>query len=125
MYVSFDTSKCQDGKARFTYHCAQYEGQQTKSAAGRARKGKDAPATSRARETMDRFDCGGWLYITLMDDVPGHALVRLTHKHHTPYTDISISPEMLRFLEKNNGESASKVSVDFETSSRKALTMVM
>lgn len=97
------------GKSRHTYHCAQYEGRQTPSEAGKTRAGKKPPGASRARDTMDRFACEGWLYVTLLDDSPEIALVSIKHKSHVPYTDISIPPEVKVWLEQNKEKTASAV----------------
>jgi hypothetical protein len=49
----------------------------------------------RARMTMERVDCDGWLHITLDDDDLGMAVIRMTHYQcHHPYTDISIMADV-------------------------------
>lgn len=69
---------------------------------------KEVPRSKKGAQSHGSV--GGWLYVTLTDDAPDRALICVTHSFHTPYTDISITPEMKAFLEKNRGESTSKVS---------------
>jgi hypothetical protein len=46
--------------------------------------------------TMDRFKCDGWLHITLDDELEDVAVIHTTHhQNHIPYTDISISEEVM------------------------------
>ena len=83
---------------------------QSASEGGKSRTGKVALTGQRARETMERFNCGGWLYIVLPEDSPNSALLALKHACHTPYTNIAIPDEIKWFLESNKDKTPAAVS---------------
>lgn len=62
--------------------------------------------------TMDRYNCNGWLFITLNDTDLTTANIRITHhRSHHPYTDISISPDIGKIVERLKDLPAAKVCV--------------
>lgn len=87
----------------YTFYCAQFEGEQTK-------KKLTETGKRRARMTMDRYKCSGWLFITLNNDDLIMAGVRITHyRCHPPYTDISISDDVVDDIERLKDLTAAKV----------------
>lgn len=97
-------SKTSDSLKVYTYYCAQLEGEQTKH------KLNEDKNKQRARMTMDRYNCYGWLNISVDDDDLSFANIRITHHlSHHPYTDISITPEVEEIVEKLQDLTAAKV----------------
>jgi hypothetical protein len=87
----------------YTFYCAQFEGEQTK-------KKLTETGKRRARMTMDRYKCSGWLFVTLNSDDLMTAGMRITHyRCHPPYTDISISDDIADDIERLKDLTAAKV----------------
>jgi hypothetical protein len=62
--------------------------------------------------TMDRFACNGWLYVTVDEDQPRIARVRVTHHRcHQAYTDISISKDVDATIQRLKDLPAAQVEV--------------
>ncbi|KAI0643906.1 hypothetical protein C8Q79DRAFT_161111 [Trametes meyenii] len=77
----------------FMYSCCQ--------STAREKKPK-VPKGEKARDTrrMQRFECDGWLHITVS---PASDIVEVTLKHfeaHLPYDDIDLPDEWKRYIEK-------------------------
>jgi hypothetical protein len=88
----------------YTFYCAQLAGEQTKQK--RTETGK-----RRARMTMDRYKCGGWLILTINENELASVGIRLTHhRQHPPYTDISILEDIVKEIERLKDLTAAKVS---------------
>ena len=61
--------------------------------------------------TMEQYKCSGWLFVTLDRSDLKLAGIHMTHyRSHPPYTDISISEEIARDIEKLKDLTAAKVS---------------
>jgi hypothetical protein len=76
-------SKGDDNISTFKHYCAQRYGKQTNNA-----KHLD-PKKTRAQMTMDRFECGGELFITVNSNIFDAVHVRIIHKQsHTYYVGI-------------------------------------
>ena len=66
-------------------YCAQLEGEE------RQRKLHEDPTKRRGHVQMPRYNCKGWLYITVPNDRTLPIQVRMTHDEaHPHYTDISL-----------------------------------
>ena len=91
------------GTVTYTFYCAQLKGEQTKSKLTET-------GVQQVRITMDRFKCSGWLIITLdVGDLTSTG-IRITHyQPHTPYTDISLSEEVTKEVERLKDLTAAKV----------------
>lgn len=88
----------------FTFYCAQLEGEQSKNALVEDKKKR------RARMTMERYDCNGWLHVTVDEDNLSIIGLRITHHQpHHPYTDISIPEDIVHLVEKMKNSPAAKV----------------
>lgn len=62
--------------------------------------------------TMDRYNCYGWLHVSVNDDDLSSATIRITHhRPHHPYTDISVTPEVEDIVNKLKNLTAAKVCV--------------
>lgn len=105
-FKTYEKSKASDRVKTYVWHCAQLNGQATKN------KKIDEPAKRRARMKMDRFNCNGWLRITVNEDDTSIARVRLTHHRcHQPYTDISVPKGIKDIIIEMKDSSAAKVSL--------------
>lgn len=82
-------SRGNESVAVYTFYCAQLSGEQTKH------KLNEDTRKQRARMTMERFDCDGWMHITLDDED----------------LDISILPEIAQEIERLKDLSAAKVRI--------------
>lgn len=59
---------------------------------------------------MERFECHGWLRVTVDNEVPHTIKVWLTHKlPHPSYTDISIPEAVAKVIEEMKDSPAAKV----------------
>ena len=89
----------------YTFYCAQLKGEQTKH------KLTDNTSKRRARMTMDWYQCDGWLHVTVDESDLSMVCIRITHyRWHHPYTDISISDNIAKEIEKLKDLPAAKVS---------------
>jgi len=103
-YKKVETSRTSDSIKTFTFFCAQLEGEQTKQ-----RLTEDLQKR-RARMNMDRYNCEGWLRVTMTDDDGDVAGVRISHhRSHCPYLDISIPKEVDKIIEEMKDYPAAKV----------------
>lgn len=94
-YQSQYTSK-RETRTRYMYTCAQSQERKHKS-----QKGKQEDAKLRDRQAMARFDCHGWLHITLSND-DHTALVKITHgDSHIPYYCIDVPEDIKKFVYEN------------------------
>lgn len=67
----------------------------------------------RARMTMDRFECNGYLRVTMTDRDTSLAGVAITHhRSHCPYVDISVPDKVNSVIQEMINMPASKVSCD-------------
>jgi hypothetical protein len=90
----------------YVWHCAQLNGQATKN------KKIKKPAKRHVHMKMDRFNCNGWLRITVNNDDTSILRVWLTHHQcHQPYTDISIPKSIKDIITEMKDSSAVKVSL--------------
>lgn len=95
----------QTGAVTYTFYCAQLEGEQTKNKLTET-------GSRRACMTMDRFKCSGWLFVMLDAEDLSTAGIRMTHyRPHTPYTDISLSDDIIKEIERLKDLTAAKVRV--------------
>ncbi|KAJ3718730.1 hypothetical protein C8R42DRAFT_560479, partial [Lentinula raphanica] len=85
------------------FFCSQFDAEQAKS------KVHSDVTKQRSRDKMQRYPCGGWLNITMRDGYPEEARIRLTHKSHPEYVNISISPADRKVIESMRHHSPSKV----------------
>lgn len=91
--------------ARYMYHCAQVETRQQKSKKGTT-EGKP-----RDKDHMDRFECDGWLHITVFDD-SNIALVKYKHKEdHIHYWSIEVPLDVKEYVENNPDLNPTQVSI--------------
>lgn len=105
-YKKKTASKNSDHVKVYTYYCAQLEGEQTKQ-----RLHEDG-AKRRARTTMDRYKCYGWLHITLDDRNLSSSTIRITHhQSHHPYTDIETREVTVRVLGRRRREDSPEAEV--------------
>lgn len=82
--------------SRFMYHCAQADSHQHKS-----KKSGHEGAKSRDKDSMDVFDCSGWLHITITAG-ENVALVKLKHEDdHVPYWCIDVPMDVKAFVAAN------------------------
>ncbi|KAG9022921.1 hypothetical protein FS837_006091, partial [Tulasnella sp. UAMH 9824] len=89
----------------FEYFCSQWDGRQTKP-----KVHTDDPDARRDREYMMRFPCGGCLRITIDDNIPLWARVRIVHHAaHIPWVDIGPSDEIKAFINDNKRLNPSKL----------------
>ncbi|KAF8991912.1 hypothetical protein BDZ89DRAFT_973611 [Hymenopellis radicata] len=59
---------------------------------------------------MDRFECSGWLRVTVNNDNASIARIRLTHHHaHTPYLDINLGPKEKSLIDELKHLAPSKI----------------
>lgn len=90
---------------RFSYHCAQSKLRQEKS-----KKGQREGAKPRDKESMDVFDCSGWLHIYLNEN-DTIAFVKLKHEDdHVAYWCIDVPKEVRSYVLKNCHLSPAQVS---------------
>ncbi|KAE9401188.1 hypothetical protein BT96DRAFT_791205, partial [Gymnopus androsaceus JB14] len=87
----------------FQFYCAQYTAEQSKP------KLHEDPRKHRARDKMDRYDCGGYLRITMQEGYLRDARIHFSHHTHTPYVSISITPEQLQTIREMRNQSPSKI----------------
>jgi len=82
--------------SRFMYHCAQVNSRQQKS-----KKSEQENAKPQDKDSMDVFDCSGWLHITVTTGEPV-ALVKLKHEDdHVPYWCIDVPQDVKDFVHAN------------------------
>ncbi|KAI0042579.1 hypothetical protein FA95DRAFT_1636386 [Auriscalpium vulgare] len=87
--------KADPNAIRFAYYCAQNQDRQRDSV-----KIADK-AKQRDRESMQVYDCKGWLFITLRAS-SDEAIIKLRHKEaHQPYWPIDIPDDVVKFVKKN------------------------
>ncbi|KAF8230921.1 hypothetical protein L208DRAFT_1102684, partial [Tricholoma matsutake] len=105
-YKKKQVSKTCDGITMYSFYCAQLKGEQTKH------KLTDDTRKRCARMTMDRYQCDGWLHVTVNESDLSTVCVCITHYHwHHPYTDISISDNIAEEIEKLKDLPAAKVNM--------------
>ena len=91
------------GTRTYIFYCAQLDGEQTKNQLTETGK-------RRARMTMDRFKCSRWLFLTLDENDLTTMGCRVTHyRPHPPYTDISMSEDVMKEVETLKDSTAAKV----------------
>ena len=77
----------------FKYYCAQ--------SADRQKKAKDSESGRDIRR-MKRYECHGWLYVTIKREIQDDARVVIKHHmHHPRYTDISLPEKWQKFIRDN------------------------
>ena len=79
----------------YTFYCAQLAGEQTQQKC--TEMGKRC-----VHMTMDQYKCGGWLILTINENELASVGIHLTHhwQHRAPYTDISISEDIIKEIEQ-------------------------
>lgn len=86
------------------YHCAQVNSRQHKS-----RRSEHENVKSRDKDSMDVFDCSGWLHITVTTGEPV-ALVKMKHEDdHVPYWCIDVPQDVKDFIHANPDLNPSQV----------------
>ncbi|KAF7779001.1 hypothetical protein Agabi119p4_3346 [Agaricus bisporus var. burnettii] len=95
IYHSLYESK-REPHIRYMFTCAQSKEREHKS-----KKGGKEGAQSRDRRTMPRFDCHGWLHMTLHINSPS-TFIKITHQdHHVPYYCIDVPKEVQNYVLEN------------------------
>jgi hypothetical protein len=90
MYWMGIQSKDEAGSTVVTYFCAQLEGKK------RTQRLHKDPAKQRGWVQMPRYNCEGWLYITMPDDRTLPVWVWMSHEEaHPHYTDILLPEHVL------------------------------
>jgi len=93
------------GSTVVMYHCAQLKGQQSK------RRLHDDNKKRRGRVHMPRYDCGGWMHITVPENRTLTVHVRMRHDIvHPHYLDISLPDEVRALIEKMKSSTPNDVS---------------
>ncbi|KAF5391119.1 hypothetical protein D9757_003048 [Collybiopsis confluens] len=95
-------SQTNDAIKTLQFFCAQFDAEQAKS------KLHADVSKQRSRDKMQRYSCGGWLNITMMEGAPEQARVRLIHSVHPGYVCISISAAEQKIIENMKHHSPSK-----------------
>jgi hypothetical protein len=87
------------------YHCAQNTLRQHAPS-----KNLKENAKHRNKDSMDTFECQGWLHITL-SDLSDIALIKLHHhEDHIPYCPIDIPLEVEEYVKENSQLTSTQVS---------------
>lgn len=98
------------GSTVVSYYCAQLEGEQTKKKVPKDVKKR------RGRVYMPRYNCGGWLNITVPDNRTLATRIRMRHDiPHPHYSDISLPKDVQALIEEMKGSTPSDVSVSLRT----------
>lgn len=87
----------------FQFFCAQLADEE-----GKKHLHKDLQKR-RARMSMERFKCKGWLNITISAMNLCQAGIRLTHHGHKPYVSIGLSPEYSKLISDMRNQTPSKI----------------
>ena len=75
------------------YNCAQNSDRQHAPV-----KSSNIGIKHRDKESMDSFDCSGWIHITL-SDLSDTAFIKLTHcEDHVPYCPIDIPEDIEKYV---------------------------
>ncbi|KIM85647.1 hypothetical protein PILCRDRAFT_66137, partial [Piloderma croceum F 1598] len=70
------------------------------------------PAKQRGQVQMPRYNCKGWLYITVPDDRTLPVQVQMTHEEvHPHYTDISLPEHVQDLITEMKSSTPSDVSL--------------
>ena len=81
---------------RYMYNCAQNSDRQHAPL-----KSSNAGIKHRDKESMETFDCSGWIHITL-SDLTDVAFIKLTHcEDHVPYCPIDIPEDIEKYVRDN------------------------
>jgi hypothetical protein len=97
-------SPTSDNIVASTFYCAQLKGEETKT------KVIEDRSKRRARMTMERFACNGWLHVTTNNEDLKIVNIRITHHQcHIPYTDISMSDDIAELVRSMKDDTAAKV----------------
>ncbi|KAG6904096.1 hypothetical protein DXG01_012660, partial [Tephrocybe rancida] len=103
-YKKKTQSKAHKNVIKYSYYCAQLEGEQTKQ------KLNENTTKRRARMCMERFKCDGWLHISIDENDPSTVILRVTHyENHIPYTDISVSEKVDELIKSMSDLPATKI----------------
>lgn len=103
-YQSQYTSKREAHQTRYMYTCAQSQERMPKS-----QKQKLEHTKLRDRLAMTRFDCHGWLHITL-SNTNHTAFVKISHGNlHIPYYCIDVPQDIKDFIHENLNMTPSQV----------------
>ncbi|KAG6907485.1 hypothetical protein DXG01_008775 [Tephrocybe rancida] len=104
IYKKKRISKTNASATVYTYFCAQIKGEETK------KRLTEDKSKRRARMCMERFDCDGWLHITVdTDDLTTICICIAHYKCHTPYTSISIPDDVKKLIEEMKDLPATKI----------------
>ncbi|KAG6818224.1 hypothetical protein H0H93_006687 [Arthromyces matolae] len=86
IYKTTQPSRTSDTTKTYVFYCAQLDREMKKQ-----KEKETDPKKQRARMYMDRFPCNGYFRVTMTDERPNEARVRLTHhRPHCPYVDINV-----------------------------------
>jgi hypothetical protein len=78
------------------YHCAQIDDRQHAS-----KKSQRPSVKHRDKESMQTFDCSGWLHITI-SDLSDVASIKLDHHDaHIPYCSIEVPEDVVTYIHEN------------------------
>jgi hypothetical protein len=81
---------------RYMYHCAQIDDRHHAPS-----KSQKPGIKHRDKESMETFDCSGWLHVTL-SDMSDLAFIRLEHHTgHVPYCPIDILDDVRTYVCEN------------------------
>lgn len=104
-YKKSTKSRTSSAIQKYTFYCAQVRGEEAKV------RLHDEPEKRRARTTMDRFECNGYLHVTLDDNDLSIAGIKITHhRSHCAYIDISMTDKVESIIKEMINVPASKVS---------------
>ncbi|TDL14782.1 hypothetical protein BD410DRAFT_680055, partial [Rickenella mellea] len=99
-YKKAEESKSTNRATVYTFYCAQLSGENTKSKA----------KNERLRGKMTRYDCEGWLRVTVSDDMPDTVRVRIRHHSaHGKYTDIAIPDNIKELISQMSNSVPSQI----------------
>ncbi|KAG6848311.1 hypothetical protein H0H93_001313, partial [Arthromyces matolae] len=106
-YKTTQTSRTSDTTKTYIFYCAQLECEKKKQ-----KEKETDPKKQRARMYMDRFPCNGYFRVTMTDERPNEARVRLTHhRTHCPYVDITVDTETVNLVKSMKNMTPSKVCI--------------
>lgn len=92
----YDHKRSAGTSTRYMYNCAQNSDRQHASL-----KSSKVGIKHRDKESMDTFDCSGWIHITLSDH-SDDAFIKLTHcEDHVPYCPIDIPEDIEKYVRDN------------------------
>ena len=94
-YKDVNTSQSSDSVKTYRFFCAQLNGQETKTQL------VDDHEKCRICLKMDRFNCYGWLHITMQDSNLKIAKIQLSHHEpHCHYVNIALDDKVKRLVKE-------------------------